>query len=106
MSVTVAVVVAVIVARTTFVWVTVSTVFDILVLVMVSTVFLYSVIVTTAVVVDGPDVIVTVFAGQLLVVVGALVADVVLPSEVVVDSVVVGSVVEVVVKLTLVVVES
>ncbi len=106
MSVTVAVVVAVIVARTTFVWVTVSTVFDILVLVMVSTVFLYSVIVTTAVVVDGPDVIVTVFAGQLLVVVGALVADVVLPSEVVVDSVVVGSVVEEVIKLTLVVLGS
>jgi len=105
-SVTVAVVVAVIVARTTFVWVTVSTVFDILVLVMVSTVFLYSVIVTTAVVVDGPDVIVTVFAGQLLVVVGALVADVVLPSEVVVDSVVVGSVVEEVIKLTLVVLGS
>lgn len=73
---------------------------------MVSTVFLYSVIVTTAVVVDGPDVIVTVFAGQLLVVVGALVADVVLPSEVVVDSVVVGSVVEEVIKLTLVVLGS
>ncbi len=73
---------------------------------MVSTVFLYSVIMTTAVVVDGPDVIVTVFAGQLLVVVGALVADVVLPSEVVVDSVVVGSVVEEVIKLTLVVLGS
>ena len=61
---------------------------------------------TTAVAVPGSAVMVTVFAGQLLVVVGALVADVVLPSEVVVDSVVVGSVVEEVIKLTLVVLGS